>query len=67
MRCLETVRQLQDERVPVFFTIDAGPQVKAVCLPEAAAKVEAALRATDGVSDVMVTALGEGARLEPGT
>jgi diphosphomevalonate decarboxylase len=67
MRCLETVRELQDERVPVFFTIDAGPQVKAVCLPEAAAKVEAALRATDGVSDVMVTALGEGARLEPAT
>jgi diphosphomevalonate decarboxylase len=66
MRCLEAVRQLQDERVPVFFTIDAGPQVKAVCLPDAAATVEAALRATDGVSDVMITALGEGARLEPG-
>ena len=67
MRCLETVRQLQDEGVPVFFTIDAGPQVKAVCLPDVVATVEAALRTTDGVSDVMVTALGDGARLEPGT
>jgi diphosphomevalonate decarboxylase len=65
MRCLQTVRRLQGDGVPVFFTIDAGPQVKAVCLPEAEATVEASLRATDGVSDVMTTGLGEGARLEP--
>ena len=48
----------------MFFTIDAGPQVKAVCLPEAAAEVEAALRATPGVTEIMTTGLGEGARLE---
>jgi diphosphomevalonate decarboxylase len=67
MRCLQTVRRLQGEGVPVFFTIDAGPQVKAVCLPEAATSVEAALRATEGVRDLMTTGLGDGARLEVGT
>ena len=67
MRCLQTVRQLQAQGIGVFFTIDAGPQVKAVCLPEAEATVAAALRATEGVGDVMISGLGAGARLEPGT
>jgi diphosphomevalonate decarboxylase len=48
----------------VFFTIDAGPQVKAVCRAEHADVVEVALRATDGVTDLMTTGLGPGARLE---
>ena len=64
MRCLETVRALQARDLGVFFTIDAGPQVKAVCLPEHAADVEAALRTTEGVADIMVSGLGPGARLE---
>jgi len=64
MRCLQTVRQLQGQGTGVFFTIDAGPQVKAVCLPEHAAAVEAVLRETAGVVDIMTTGLGEGACLE---
>ena len=64
MRCLQAVRKLQGRGVGVFFTIDAGPQVKAVCLPEFAAEVEAELRATPGVTGIMTTGLGEGARVE---
>ena len=64
LRCLETVRQLQGQGTGVFFTIDAGPQVKAVCLPEHADDVADALRATAGVTDVMRTGLGDGAHLE---
>ncbi|MBT8087712.1 MAG: diphosphomevalonate decarboxylase [Gammaproteobacteria bacterium] len=63
LSCLETVRTLQRDGVGVFFTIDAGPQVKAVCLPQHADDVYAALGATEGVNDVMTTGLGEGARL----
>jgi len=66
MRCLQTVRRLQGEGAEVFFTIDAGPQVKAVCRPEVLGDVEAALRGTAGVSDVMTTGLGNGACLEHG-
>ena len=66
LRCLETVRSLQARDLGVFFTIDAGPQVKAVCLPGHAADVEAALRATPGVEAVLVSGLGEGAALEDG-
>jgi hypothetical protein len=38
--------------------------VKAVCLPEAAGRVEAALRGTTGVIDILTSGLGEGARIE---
>ena len=67
LRCLETVRRLQGEGVDVFFTIDAGPQVKAVCRPGYTPSVASALRATEGVTDLMTTGLGDGARLETGT
>ena len=63
LQCLETVRQLQREGRSVFFTMDAGPQVKAVCLPEETERVRAALADTPGVKQIMVTSLGEGARL----
>jgi len=62
--CLEAIRDLQSRGLGVFFTIDAGPQVKAICLPEAAAEVEATLRDIPGVLATMRTALGPGARLE---
>ena len=63
MRCMQAVRQLQQDGQKVFFTIDAGPQVKAVCMPEDAAVVAAALANTDGVRKVMTTGLGPAARL----
>ncbi len=63
MRCLQVIRKLQGDGVGVFFTIDAGPQVKAVCLPEFEEAVRIALTNCDGVRDVMTTGLGSGARL----
>ena len=66
MRCLTTVRQLQAEGRSVFFTIDAGPQVKAVCLPDDVDAVRAALAATDGVQELIVSDLGPGARIVDG-
>ena len=53
---------MQADGVATFFTIDAGPQLKAVCLPNDEARVREALAATDGVSNVMVSGLGAGAR-----
>ena len=63
MRCLQTVRRLQGEGCQVFFTIDAGPQVKAVCLPDDAEAVRQALAETPGVQEIMMTGLGPAARL----
>ena len=63
LACLQTLRELQASDVPVFFTIDAGPQVKAVCDPSATDAVRDALRSTAGVKDVLSSGLGAGARL----
>ena len=61
--CMQTVRDLQLQGIPVFFTIDAGPQLKAICAPEHEAVVRDAMRATAGVVDVMLSGVGMGARL----
>jgi diphosphomevalonate decarboxylase len=58
--CIDAIRALQATSVPVFFTIDAGPQVKAVCLPEVAEQVANRLRAVPGVLDIIVSELGPG-------
>jgi diphosphomevalonate decarboxylase len=58
---MEVVRQLQHAGQPVFFTMDAGPQVKAICLPQAVASVRAALDETEGVLRTMHSRLGAGA------
>ena len=63
LECMEAVREMQADGVPVFFTIDAGPQLKAVCEPTAVDTVRERLAATPGVEAVMVTGLGDGARL----
>lgn len=63
VECLHLVRRLRASGVPVFFTVDAGPQVKAICLPEAFDEVRSELAAVSGVVDVMASGLGEGARV----
>jgi diphosphomevalonate decarboxylase len=64
--CIQYIRALRLRGTGVFYTVDAGPQVKAVCLPEDAASVADALRDIPGVEDVLVSSLGEGARIEDG-
>lgn len=63
VECLHCVRELRAGGTAVFATVDAGPQVKAVCLPEDAASVAAALSAVPGVERVQTVGLGQGARL----
>lgn len=62
VECMRRVRALRGQGVPVFFTVDAGPQVKAVCEPAAVEQVKAALREVPGVLDVVETGLGGGVR-----
>jgi diphosphomevalonate decarboxylase len=50
--------------LPVFFTIDAGPNVHVFCPAEHALQVEAMLRQVQGVQEVLVALPGGPARLE---
>jgi diphosphomevalonate decarboxylase len=66
VECMRRVRGLRADGVPVFFTIDAGPQVKAVCEPDVFDRVITELSAIDGVRRVLPSGLGEGARVVNG-
>lgn len=63
VECMRVVRRLRRAGTAVFFTVDAGPQVKAICLPADAAEVASALEQVPGVVDVLTCGLGAGARL----
>ena len=60
LEALHAVRALRNKGVPVFFTIDAGPQLKAVCLAQAEAAVRETLAAVQGVKRVIASGLGAG-------
>jgi len=59
---IETIRRLRKAGTPVFYTIDAGPQVKAVCAPGKGGPVAALLAKSPGVLRVVRGGLGDGAR-----
>ena len=66
VECICRVRELRAGGVPVFFTVDAGPQVKAVCLPEASERVGRELGDIPGVTSLLESGLGDGARVIAG-
>jgi len=55
---MHKVRAMREEGIPVFFTIDAGPQLKAICPTEFAAKIETVLMEDTGVKRIIKTSLG---------
>ena len=63
MQALETLAELRHGGTQVFATIDAGPQVKAVCSPTHADDVHRALRDLPLVLDTFRVGLGPGAHL----
>lgn len=60
---MHCIRELRAAGEAVFFTIDAGPQLKAVCLPDSEERVAAALASLPGVRRVLRTGLGKGVEI----
>ncbi|NOZ60170.1 MAG: diphosphomevalonate decarboxylase, partial [Calditrichaeota bacterium] len=61
---IHAIRELRNQKgVPVFFTVDAGPQVKAICEPDYLDQVQKILSEIDGVKRVMQTPLGSDAKI----
>ena len=63
LAAIERVRALRDAGTPAFFTIDAGPHVKALCAAADAPAVAAALGEVPGVLRTITAAPGPGARV----
>lgn len=61
LECLRTIRDLREDGCQVFATVDAGPQVKAICAPQDRERVESALRRINGVTELLQAGLGTGA------
>jgi diphosphomevalonate decarboxylase len=61
---MERVRELRASGVPAYYTMDAGPHVKVVTLPDRADEVAAALKAVPGTLNVIVCGPGPGASFE---
>jgi diphosphomevalonate decarboxylase len=56
---MQAVQAMRKMGIGVFFTVDAGPQVKAICEPAAVATVAATLRQVPGMLETTVVGLGE--------
>ena len=61
VECLHRLRALRSSGTPVFFTVDAGPQVKAIFLPGHRDAVRDALSGVSGVTRLVDSGLGPGA------
>ncbi|SHF73260.1 diphosphomevalonate decarboxylase [Ornithinibacillus halophilus] len=57
---MQTVQKMREEGIPAYFTIDAGPNVKVLYQPENEEKVQETLRNIPGVTDVILSRVGQG-------
>lgn len=63
LQCMQVIQSMREAGTGTFFSIDAGPQLKAFCLPEAAAEVAAELSAIPGVLKTITCGIGDGAHV----
>jgi len=61
--CVKNVKDMQKKGIPVFFTIDAGPQVKIICEPDVSKDVISFMENLPGLQSIIESSLGKGARL----
>lgn len=62
LEVMHGIQDLRQEGIPVYFTIDAGPNVKVLCEPENEGKVKQALIRLRSVQKVISCNPGEGVR-----
>ena len=60
------VREMRNRGIQVYFTIDAGPQVKVICKPEHTERIKSEIELITGVKRVIETSLGPPARIVGG-
>ncbi len=58
VEAMHAVRELRAQGTAAYFTIDAGPQIKVLCLPQDEAKVQQMLEALPGIQSVVRNAPG---------
>ncbi|RKQ29052.1 diphosphomevalonate decarboxylase [Oceanobacillus halophilus] len=60
LRVMQTVQEMRSNGIPAYFTIDAGPNVKVLYLPENEERVKERLQEVPGVNSVTLSKPGPG-------
>lgn len=60
LKTMHAIWQMRADHIPVYFTIDAGPNVKVLYLPEHEAEILGRLQALDIVEEVIISKVGPG-------
>ena len=61
--CIEEIKEIRKDGVELFFTVDAGPQVKIVCKPEDKELIKDRLINKPYVTKLVEANIGNGARV----
>jgi len=61
---IHEVRRLREEGIECYFTMDAGPNVKILCLEKDLDEINERISKLEGVKKTIICKPGEGARLE---
>lgn len=62
LQVIETVKKLQSNGISCFFTIDAGPNVKVLCLKKDLDKIKDILKQVSGVQQIIECSVGGGVK-----
>ncbi len=60
---MRAIHAWRKDGLPAAFTIDAGPNVHCLCPADVASQVELLIRSIPGVQNVLISQVGDGARL----
>lgn len=60
MAVMQEVQTMRDEGIPVYFTIDAGPNVKVLYLPEHEEVIQERMQRISEVTDIILSKSGDG-------
>ena len=63
MEMIQNIISWRRDGLECYFTIDAGPQVKIICLEKDIPKIKRKLKNTEGIKKIIVCKPGEGAKL----
>ena len=64
LNCIDAVTRMRKDGINVFYTIDAGSHVKAVCEADVVTRVSEQLSRVDGVHSVIVSGIGGRAQIK---
>ncbi len=63
VKLIHQVRSLRKQGHQIYLTMDAGPQVKVLCLPSDSKKLNSILSSLDGVQKVLHSTIGSNAKI----